>query len=41
VALNPGPAFGPQGKGHARLNIGTSPALVEEAVKRIGKAVGR
>jgi cystathionine beta-lyase len=41
VALNPGPAFGPQGAGHARLNIGTSPALVEEAVKRIGKAVGR
>jgi cystathionine beta-lyase len=41
IALNPGPAFGPQGKGHARLNIGTSPALVEEAVKRIGKAVGR
>jgi cystathionine beta-lyase len=41
VALNPGPAFGPQGKGFARLNIGTSPALVEEAVKRIGKAVGR
>ena len=29
------------GAGHARLNIGTSPALVEEAVKRIGKAVGR
>jgi cystathionine beta-lyase len=41
IALNPGPAFGPQGKGHARLNVGTSPALVEEAVKRIGKAVGR
>jgi cysteine-S-conjugate beta-lyase len=41
VALNPGPTFGPQGKGHVRLNIGTSPALVEEAVKRIGKAVGR
>jgi cysteine-S-conjugate beta-lyase len=41
VALNPGPMFGPQGKGHARLNIGTSPALVEEAVRRIGKAVGR
>ncbi|HWH21202.1 MAG TPA: aminotransferase class I/II-fold pyridoxal phosphate-dependent enzyme [Solirubrobacterales bacterium] len=41
LALNPGPAFGPQGKGHARLNIGTSPALVEEAVQRIGKAVGR
>jgi cystathionine beta-lyase len=41
VALNPGPTFGPQGKGFARLNIGTSPALVEEAVNRIGKAVGR
>jgi cystathionine beta-lyase len=41
VALNAGPTFGPQGTGHARLNIGTSPALVEEAVKRIGKAVGR
>lgn len=41
VALNPGPAFGPQGAGHARLNIGTSPALVEEAVRRIRKAVGR
>ncbi|HEY0278191.1 MAG TPA: aminotransferase class I/II-fold pyridoxal phosphate-dependent enzyme [Solirubrobacterales bacterium] len=41
VALNPGPTFGPQGAGFARLNIGTSPALLEEAVKRIGKAVGR
>ena len=41
VALNAGPTFGPQGVGHARLNIGTSPALVAEAVKRIGKAVGR
>jgi cysteine-S-conjugate beta-lyase len=41
VALNAGPTFGPQGAGHVRLNIGTSPALVEEAVKRIGKAVGR
>ncbi len=41
VALNPGPTFGRQGEGFARLNIGTSPALVEEAVKRIAKAVGR
>jgi cysteine-S-conjugate beta-lyase len=41
VAVNAGPTFGPQGAGHVRLNIGTSPALVEEAVKRIGKAVGR
>jgi cysteine-S-conjugate beta-lyase len=39
VALNPGPAFGPPGAGFARLNIGTSPALVEEAVTRIAKAV--
>jgi cystathionine beta-lyase len=41
VALSPGPQFGPQGAGFARLNIGTSPALVEEAVERIAKAVGR
>jgi cysteine-S-conjugate beta-lyase len=41
VALNAGPTFGPQGKGFVRLNIGTSPALVEEAVKRIEKGVGR
>ncbi len=41
IALNAGPTFGPQGAGFARLNIGTSPALVEEAVKRIAKGVGR
>jgi cysteine-S-conjugate beta-lyase len=41
VALNPGPAFGPPGAGFARLNVGTSPALVEEAVNRIAKGVGR
>jgi cystathionine beta-lyase len=41
VALSPGPQFGPQGAGFARLNIGTSPALVEEAVERIAKAAGR
>lgn len=41
VALNPGPSYGIQGNGFARLNIGTSPALVEEAVKRIVKGVGR
>ncbi len=41
VALSPGPQFGPQGAGFARLNIGTSPTLVEEAVDRIAKAVGR
>jgi cystathionine beta-lyase len=41
IALSPGPQFGLQGAGFARLNIGTSPALVEEAVNRIVKAVGR
>jgi cystathionine beta-lyase len=41
VALSPGPDFGPQGVGFARLNYGTSPVLLEEAVTRIAKAVGR
>jgi len=41
VALNPGPSFGPPGAGFARLNFGTSPALLEEAVRRIATAVGR
>lgn len=39
VALSPGPRFGTQGEGFARLNIGTSPALVEEAVKRMASAL--
>jgi cystathionine beta-lyase len=39
VALSPGPDFGPQGKGFARLNMGTSPALMREAVQRIAAAV--
>jgi cystathionine beta-lyase len=41
VAPTAGLPFGPQGAGFARLNIGTSPALVEEAVRRMAKAVGR
>ena len=41
LALSPGPQFGPQGGGFARLNLGTSPALVEEAVRRICRALGR
>ncbi len=41
VALNPGPSFGPQGAGFARLNFGTSPTLLEGAVDSIAKAVGR
>jgi cystathionine beta-lyase len=35
VALEPGPHFGRQGAGHARLNIGTSRALLTEAVDRM------
>jgi cysteine-S-conjugate beta-lyase len=41
LALNSGPTFGPQGAGFARLNFGTTPALVAEAVERIARAVGR
>jgi cysteine-S-conjugate beta-lyase len=41
LALSPGPQFGPQGGGFARLNLGTSPALVEAAVERICRALGR
>lgn len=41
LALSPGPQFGPQGAGFARLNIGTSPALVEAAVGRIVAAIDR
>jgi cystathionine beta-lyase len=41
IALSPGPSFGSQGAGFARLNIGTAPALLEEAVKRIAKGLGR
>jgi cystathionine beta-lyase len=35
VALTSGPHFGTGGEGFARLNIGTSSALVEEAVRRM------
>jgi cystathionine beta-lyase len=39
VALSPGPQFGPQGAGFARLNYGTSPDLLEQIVERVAKAV--
>jgi len=39
VALSPGQDFGSQGAGFARLNIGTSPELVTEAVDRMAVAV--
>jgi cystathionine beta-lyase len=40
VALSSGPDFGPPGEGFARLNIATTEALVEEAVRRMARAVG-
>jgi len=39
VALSPGPDFGSQGRGFARLNIGTSPELIREAVGRMAAAM--
>lgn len=39
VALQPGPRFGTGGAGHARLNFGTSPDILREAVRRIAAAV--
>jgi cystathionine beta-lyase len=40
VALSSGPDFGSQGRGFARLNIGTSPELIAEAVRRMTAALG-
>ncbi len=39
VALSAGPDFGSQGRGFARLNIGTSPELITEAVRRMAAAL--
>jgi cysteine-S-conjugate beta-lyase len=39
VALSPGPDFGRQGRGFARLNMGTSPELLAEAVRRMAAAL--
>jgi cystathionine beta-lyase len=35
VALNPGPTFGSEGRGFARLNLATSPDILIEAVRRV------
>lgn len=40
VGLSPGPEFGDAGRGWARLNLGTSSELVEEAVRRIAAISG-
>jgi cysteine-S-conjugate beta-lyase len=39
VALSAGPDFGSQGAGFARLNVGTSPELITEAVSRMASAL--
>lgn len=41
LAISAGPQFGSGGEGHVRLNFGTSPTLVSEAVARIAGTVGR
>lgn len=41
VALSSGHAFGTGGEGHLRLNFATSPAILTEAVERMGEAVRR
>jgi cysteine-S-conjugate beta-lyase len=38
VAVSHGPDFGSQGSGFVRLNIGTSPELIAEAVRRMASA---
>jgi cystathionine beta-lyase len=39
VALVPGPAFGAQYRGFARLNVATSAAILREGIDRMGTAV--
>jgi cysteine-S-conjugate beta-lyase len=39
VAVSSGPSFGSQGRGFVRLNIGTSPELIADAVRRMAAAV--
>lgn len=39
VAVSSGPGFGTGGEGYFRLNVGTTPRLVEAAVRSIGEAL--
>lgn len=39
VALNDGATFGTGGKGFVRLNYGTTPAILREAIERMGAAL--
>lgn len=41
VALNRGPTFGEEGRGHVRINLGCSPEVLTEAVLRIAALVRR
>lgn len=41
VALHSGLAFGAEGSGHVRLNFGTSPEILTEAIERIAALVAR
>ena len=41
VALHYGPAFGVEGRGHVRVNIGCSAEVLTEAVQRIGALIER
>src|SRR5262249_30739119 len=41
VAVGRGPDFGSQGSGFVRLNIGTSPALIAEAVRRMAASAAQ
>jgi cystathionine beta-lyase len=39
VALEPGPLYGTGGDGFVRLNFATSPAILDEAVRRMRAAI--
>lgn len=40
VELSPGPTFGPEGRGHVRLNFATSPAVLEQVVAEMAASDG-
>lgn len=39
VAFNPGPAFGTGGEGFVRMNLGTSPEIITDGVRRMAASV--
>jgi cystathionine beta-lyase len=39
VAFSSGHIFGPGGQGHIRVNMGTSPEILTEAMRRAGSAL--